>query len=69
MVVQSRTTGALLRFHQLKLEVGLSKSTIYARIARGTFPAPIQIGPKSVGWRVSDIEAFLLDPVHYRAGV
>jgi prophage regulatory protein len=67
MVVQHRTAGAILRFHQLKLEVGLSKSSIYLRIARGTFPKPVQLGPRSVGWRVSDVEAFLVDPMNYRA--
>lgn len=67
MAIPNRTAGAVLRFHQLKAEVGLSKSTIYLRVKNGTFPRPIQLGPRSVAWRISDIEIFLADPANYRA--
>ena len=30
--------------------VGMKRATIYKRIAAGTFPAPIQIGPRAVAW-------------------
>ncbi len=35
--------------------VGLSRSTIYAMIADGTFPKPIKLGKRAVGWRQSDV--------------
>lgn len=37
-------------------KTGLSRSTIYARIKEGTFPKPIQIGLRSVGWLEQDVE-------------
>lgn len=30
--------------------VGMKRATIYKRIAAGTFPAPVQIGPRAVAW-------------------
>ena len=39
-------------------ETGLSKSTIYDKIKDGSFPAPVQIGPKMVRWRGVDLEAW-----------
>ena len=38
---------------------GLSRSTIYEMIGRGEFPAPVKLGARAVGWRRSDIEAWL----------
>ncbi|AIO36084.1 prophage CP4-57 regulatory family protein [Burkholderia cenocepacia] len=59
--------GAILRRKQVELTVGLSRSTIYQRIRDGTFPRPVSLGGRMVGWRASDIEAFLVDPAGYRA--
>lgn len=62
-----RTSLAILRRKQVERETGLSRSSIYRRIHAGTFPAPVQLGPRSVGWRIADIERFLSDPMAYRA--
>lgn len=62
-----RTALAILRRKQVERETGLSRSSIYRRIHAGTFPAPVQLGLRSVGWRVADIEQFLSDPMAYRA--
>lgn len=35
---------SLLRLPAVKARTGLSRSSIYVKIARGTFPAPIQLG-------------------------
>lgn len=61
-----RTRLAILRRKQVERETGLSRSSIYRRIHAGTFPAPVQLGLRSVGWRVADIEQFLADPMAYR---
>lgn len=39
--------------------VGLSRSTIYHLISQDLFPAPIKLGKRAVGWRVSDIETWI----------
>jgi prophage regulatory protein len=69
MAEVSRHALAILRCKQVEREVGLSRSTIYQRIKDGTFPAPIRIGERAVGWRAGDIDCFLHDPMSYRASI
>jgi prophage regulatory protein len=38
---------------------GLSTSTIYDMMARGDFPRPVRLGKRAVGWRESDLIAWL----------
>ena len=49
----------ILRLPQVRKITGLSRSTLYARIAQGTFPKQIQLGEKSVGWLDSEISEWL----------
>ena len=53
------TPLAILRRPEVEARTGLACSTIYEGIKAGTFPAPIQLGPKSVGWVESEINAWL----------
>ena len=62
-----RVAGAILRRKQVEQVVGLSRSTIYQRVKDGTFPKPVALGGRMVGWRTSDIELFLADPAGYQA--
>ncbi len=57
----------ILRRKQVQTETGLSCTTIYKRIRDKTFPPAIPLGPKSVGWRRGDIDAWLANPAGYRA--
>ena len=34
------------------------RSSIFADIKEGTFPAPVRIGLRATAWRVSDLEAW-----------
>jgi len=42
---------------------GLSRSTIYRKIAEGTFPAQLKISHNGSGWHESDINRWVADPV------
>jgi prophage regulatory protein len=53
----------LLRLPQVKASTGLSKSSIYARIAEGTFPKQIPLGPRLVVWVESDIQKWITEQV------
>lgn len=53
-----------LRLKELIHIVGLGKSTIYARINEGTFPAPIALGPRRVGWLESEIDQWVSDRIN-----
>ncbi|MEJ1385336.1 MAG: AlpA family transcriptional regulator [Candidatus Sedimenticola sp. (ex Thyasira tokunagai)] len=51
---------AILRLPAVMARTGLSRSTIYLRIADGSFPAPISLGGKrAVGWVDSEIQDWL----------
>jgi prophage regulatory protein len=50
---------AVLRLPTVKFRTGLSRSTIYLRVSQGSFPRPINLGSRAVGWLEGDVEAWL----------
>lgn len=56
---QAQSDKALARRRQVEQLVQLSRSTIYAAVKAGTFPAPVRIGARAVAWRISEIERWL----------
>ena len=59
MADQTHPPKMILRRHKVEARTGLSRSTIYDRVKAGTFPAPISLGRKAVGWLESEIEAWI----------
>ena len=57
----------ILRLPAVKVATGLSRSTIYARVRLGTFPAPVPLGGNRVGWVESEIAAWIRQRVSGRA--
>ena len=49
----------VLRLPAVIQMVGLSRSSIYLLIQKNTFPKPLQLSLRAVGWRQADIEAWL----------
>lgn len=49
----------ILRLSEVKAATGISRSSIYLAMERKTFPAPVALGARAVGWRESDIAAWL----------
>jgi prophage regulatory protein len=49
----------MLRLRQVKEMIALSKTAIYYRIAQGTFPKPVNLGGKSVGWLESEVNTWI----------
>jgi len=39
--------------------IGLSRSTLYAMMAEGTFPKPVKLGKRAVGWHERDVLAWI----------
>lgn len=56
----------ILRRKQVEERTGLSRSTIYLRIQDGTFPRPINLGARAVGWLENEIEAWLASRIEIR---
>ena len=51
--------NSILRLPAVKTRTGLSRSTIYLRVAEGRFPKPISLGARAVGWVDAEVEAWL----------
>ena len=58
----------IIRRKQVEVRTGLSRSSIYARLRRNpkrpgdydpTFPKPVSVGAKAVGWIEAEIDAWL----------
>ena len=50
-------TQTILRLPAVKLATGLSRSTLYLRIAHGVFPHPVSLGGRAVGWPAHEVAA------------
>jgi prophage regulatory protein len=52
-------TERILRRPEVEARTGLSRSTLYAQMAEGTFPKPVRLGKRAVGWAESTIFEWL----------
>ena len=68
MAAQIQAALTILRRKQVEARTGLSRSTIYAKLRRNpkrpsdydpTFPTPVSVGAKAVGWVESEVENWL----------
>src|SRR5690349_16053729 len=61
-----REPDRIIRLKTVLARTGLSRSTIYRKIAEGTFPTQIKISVNGTGWHESDINRWIADPVSWR---
>ena len=68
MAAQFSTALTIIRRKQLEARTGLSRSSIYAKMRPNpkrpgdfdpTFPTPVSVGAKAVGWVESEVDAWL----------
>jgi prophage regulatory protein len=58
----------ILRRAAVQDRTGETRSTIYAKMARGEFPKPVKLGEKAVGWVESEIDAYIDSKITARDG-
>ncbi len=66
MANTNRAKLTILRRKQVESRTGLSRSTIYLRIQQGTFPKPINLGARAVGWVEKEVEEWLRECIESR---
>ena len=49
----------ILRLPEVRHSTGLSRSSIYLRIAEGRFPKPVSLGGRAVGWLEAEVQEWL----------
>lgn len=52
----------IIRLRTVLDRTGLSRTTIYRKIADGTFPCQIKVGVHGAGWHESAIDEWIADP-------
>jgi prophage regulatory protein len=55
----------ILRLPSVIERTGLSRSTLYRKMQLGTFPKQLRISTRCAGWRESDVEVWVRNPVFY----
>lgn len=68
MTEQRNNRVMILRRRQVEQRTGLSRSTIYLRVAQGNFPKAVSFGARAVGWLESEIEEWLNSRVEQSRG-
>ena len=61
-----REQDRIIRLRTVLTRTGLSRSTIYRKIAEGTFPAQFKISANGTGWHEFDINRWIADPTGWR---
>lgn len=51
--------NTIIRLRTVMQRTGLSRSSIYLRIAQGRFPRPVSLGGRAVGWIDAEVEAWI----------
>lgn len=49
----------ILRLKTVANRTGLSRSTIYLRMAEGTFPKQVALGGRAVGWVEEEVDTWI----------
>jgi prophage regulatory protein len=55
----------ILRINDVLARTGLTRSTLYRKIADGSFPKQVKISTRCTGWREAAILRWLRNPMFY----
>ena len=59
MNIKPETQISIERLPKVRARTGLSRSFVYKMMGEGRFPSSIKLGDRAVGWRSSDIDAWI----------
>ena len=62
MSQQTLDNDRLVRLSQVLAPTGpipVSKSTWWSNVAKGIYPAPVKLGPRTTAWKWSDIQKLI----------
>lgn len=51
--------NSIIRLLKVKAKTGLSKSTIYSKVRDGTFPQPMQLSKRAIGWSEISVDTWI----------
>ena len=53
----------VLRLPRVQSRTGLSRSSIYLRVANRSFPQPVRLGARAIGWIESEVDQWIRDQI------
>lgn len=53
------TLTALMTARQVAAQLGISRVHVWRKVADGTLPAPVYVGPKAPRWRAEALAAWI----------
>ena len=59
MVQEMEVPIRIVRLPAVQARTGLGRSTIYVRLAEGSFPRPVQLGARAVGWIEEEVDEWI----------
>ena len=64
--IQRSLLMRIIRLKEVIDSTGLARSTIYKHIGEGTFPKPVSLGDRCVGWVDSEVHDWILARIEER---
>jgi Predicted transcriptional regulator len=55
----------MMRINEVMDITGLSRATLYRKIAAGTFPSQHKIAARCCGWRANEVDLWLRNPMSF----
>jgi prophage regulatory protein len=56
---EERQGRRILRLRQVQTKTGKSRSSVYEDVEAGTFPKPIPLGKRAVGWLEDEVDDWI----------
>ena len=53
------TFDRILKRREVQARIGLGHSMLYELMGQGKFPKPVRLGARAVGWRESEVQAWI----------
>ena len=57
----------IMRLNEVLDLTGLSRATLYRKIAAGTFPPQHKLATRCCGWRAGEVDVWLRNPMTFTA--
>ena len=56
----------ILKLKQVTEKAAISRSSLYAKVKQGKFPAPVKLGERASGWIEDEIDAWIEQRIQAR---
>lgn len=62
----SEAVMRIIRLSEVLASTGLARSTVYKYVSDGSFPKPVSLGDRAVGWVESEVQDWVLARIEER---